>query len=328
MPSRPGARVAALAPFIAGALAPYAVMPLPGAGWDVPLLLAGAGLTVLAALMVVAFPWQRGPGWAAVVPALVYLLAVGLTREAGGGNESGVGPMVMLPVMAMALYGTRRVLWVVLGGVALTYWLPIVVEGGERYPSSGWRLGALFLILSAALALAVQRLRDRIRAQADRLGELAHADELTGLPNRRAWIGTLEATLLDARRRGEPVCVALLDLDGFKRINDERGHAAGDELLVHVARGWSAVLRAGAQLARMGGDEFAIVLPGCEVAEALLVLERVRAVPAATSCSGGVVRWDGAEGSEELLRRADALLYEAKRRGRDRVVAEPLAVRS
>lgn len=159
------------------------------------------------------------------------------------------------------------------------------------------------------------------------LKALARTDELTGLPNRRAWDEELRRELALATREGRPLCVAVLDLDRFKRFNDRYGHDAGDVLLKSSARAWKDQLRASDFLARHGGEEFAIVLMGHTPDEAVAVAERLRgATPSSQTCSVGVAFWDGVEAADEIVRRADAALYVAKRRGRDRVtVAEPPA---
>jgi diguanylate cyclase (GGDEF)-like protein len=308
------------APFAAAAIAPY-LLPLPGSSWATWPLFASVVLTLAVAAALLFGRWERWPDWSALGPALTYLLAVAVLREAGGGNSSGVGPMVLLPVIWLALHSTRRVLWIVLGAVPLVYWVPIVVEGGLRYPESGWRIGLLLTVLSATLGLTVQRLHDRVRAQAARLDELAHQDDLTHLPNRRAWLGQLTQALSRAERQGEPVSVAIIDIDRFKAVNDAGGHEAGDALLVHASRSWAGVLRTGDVLARMGGDEFALLLGACDAEEATEVLARMREVPLPATWSAGSAQWDGMEPADALLRRADALLYDAKRAGRDRILA-------
>ncbi len=113
--------------------------------------------------------------------------------------------------------------------------------------------------------------------------------------------------------------MAIIDLDHFKAYNDEHGHPAGDRLLVDAAAAWRARLRRGDMLARYGGEEFAAVLPGCETDHALELVERLRAAtPSGSTCSIGLVKWDGRESREELVERADRALYVAKRNGRDR----------
>ena len=114
----------------------------------------------------------------------------------------------------------------------------------------------------------------------------------------------------------------MIDLDCFKDYNDRHGHQAGDRLLKQTAAAWSRHLRVTDVLARYGGDEFAVVLPECRLDSARRLLERLRAQTTEDqTCSIGVVSWDGAEGADQLVGRADAALYEAKRRGRNHLFA-------
>ncbi len=171
-------------------------------------------------------------------------------------------------------------------------------------------------LLAAETAVTLERVGLLARLEA-----IARTDELTGLPNRRAWQEELSRELPRARRSGFPLCVAMLDLDHFKRYNDEQGHQAGDRLLKRVAGAWTAELRATDILVRYGGEEFALALPGCGVEDALVTVERLRAViPSGQTCSAGIACWDGDELALQLLDRADRALYEAKRSGRDRAV--------
>jgi diguanylate cyclase (GGDEF)-like protein len=237
--------------------------------------------------------------------------------------------MVLLPVIWIALFGSRRTLTATVAAVALVYWAPMLIDGvSERYPGSGWRIGALFTALCAILGVTMQGLRDQVRLQAQRLTSLALADDLTGLANRRAWDSAVEAALIAAERRGESVCVALIDVDHFKAVNDARGHAAGDEVLVALARAWEPAIRRGDVLARLGGDEFALLLPASELGEAREVVDRLVAATRHTPCSIGLARWDGTEVAGSLLARADELLYEAKALGRNRIQAEPSVIRA
>jgi diguanylate cyclase (GGDEF)-like protein len=162
---------------------------------------------------------------------------------------------------------------------------------------------------------------ERVQEQARMLSAMAHLDGLTGIANRRAWDTGIADAMRTSRRTAAPLSVALLDLDHFKRFNDEHGHPAGDRLLRAAAAVWQAHLRGGDLLARYGGEEFAALLPGAGLDEAAAVVDRMRSVtPDGQSFSAGVVRWDGAETVEELTARVDAALYAAKRAGRDRVV--------
>ena len=151
---------------------------------------------------------------------------------------------------------------------------------------------------------------------------MARTDELTGLPNRRAWDEEVRRELARAGRTGHPLAIAMIDLDRFKEFNDERGHQAGDALLKEASARWRMTLRVTDFIARYGGEEFVVVLADCPLGEAMAVIQRMRAVtPEGQSCSAGVAAWDGSESADELVGRADAALYEAKRAGRDRVVS-------
>jgi diguanylate cyclase (GGDEF)-like protein len=305
------------------------LLPMPGHPIDAGWYAAGTALTAAVTLSVIWAPWHRAPVTSRLLPALAYLVAVGCLRHAAGGSASGVGSLVLLPVLWVALYGTHRELIVVLTGVATTYALPLLVVGAPDYPTSAWRGGFLTTLLAVMIGTTVQRLITRVRAQAaaaraaererERLfaqvEELARTDPLTGVGNRRAWEDALARALTEAARRDHPVTLALLDLDGFKALNDTAGHHAGDVALQDCARAWSAELRAGDTLARLGGDEFGVLLPVCDEAEAELVIARLReATVDPLGCSAGIAEWDRTESGDEWQRRADAELYAAKNR--------------
>jgi diguanylate cyclase (GGDEF)-like protein len=160
---------------------------------------------------------------------------------------------------------------------------------------------------------ALERRVEELTRQVQLLERLARTDPLTGLANRRGWDEQVTRELARARRSGEPMSVA--HLDHFKRFNDERGHQAGDALLVEAAARWSHQLREIDTLCRWGGDEFAVVLPDCGLAEAADVIARLEtATPRAQTFAAGVATWDGGETAYELLRRADRELLDAKQR--------------
>jgi diguanylate cyclase (GGDEF)-like protein len=171
-------------------------------------------------------------------------------------------------------------------------------------------------MLAAETAMALERSDLLARLEAS-----ARTDDLTGLLNRRAWDEQLPREMARARRQSDPLCIAMLDLDFFKNYNDERGHQAGDRLLKQGAAAWVGELRASDTLCRYGGEEFTVALPGCSLSNARDIVERLRAaMPADQTVSAGVACWNGRESAEELVGRADAALYEAKRTGRDRLV--------
>jgi diguanylate cyclase (GGDEF)-like protein len=314
-------RGAWLLPFGLASALPFAMLLLPGPTFGLGSTLVAAAVAIVSIAFAAVVPWQRAPDWWTLVPSLGYMAVVALLREAGGGTASGVGPMVLLPVIWIALFGSRRTLAVSVVAVAVVYWGPIIVDHTD-YPNSGWRVGAGFVCLCAILGATMQELRDQVRVQAERLTGLALADDLTGLANRRAWDGAVDASLIAAERRAEPLCVALIDVDHFKAINDAYGHAHGDAVLVALARSWDDTVRRGDLLARLGGDEFALLLPAADLDEAREVLERLAATTAHTPCSIGLAQWDGYESARRLLERADALLYEAKALGRNRLQAQ------
>jgi diguanylate cyclase (GGDEF)-like protein len=154
-------------------------------------------------------------------------------------------------------------------------------------------------------------------------------DGLTGMLNRRALDQRLHELTAQARITSQPVAVISGDIDHFKRVNDEHGHATGDAVLVEVAYRLRKALRAFDLAYRVGGEEFLVILPGADVPAAAELAEQLRAVVAAEPSAGlqitmsfGVAGSVGSElERERLLEEADTALYEAKARGRDQVVA-------
>ncbi|MEY2516705.1 MAG: hypothetical protein QOJ89_4063 [bacterium] len=147
---------------------------------------------------------------------------------------------------------------------------------------------------------------------------LLETDALTGLPSRRMWDVALREALSGD---DEPVYVALLELDHFSSYNDRFGRAAGDVFLKRSSRAWSCQLRPTDMIARLRGTEFAVIVTGCETRHALHVARRlVESTLDDETSSVGVAQWDGAEGPQQLLRRAREALSAAKLGGRDRAI--------
>jgi len=170
----------------------------------------------------------------------------------------------------------------------------------------------------------------------ERLAELATHDGLTGLPNRRLFASRLERSLAVAKRYRHPLSVLALDIDHFKELNDTHGHATGDAALVALAGALGAHVREADTAARVGGEEFWVLLPETDLDAAVEVAEKLRAEVGALEVEGaetqplgrfsvsiGVAEHRDEEAPEALLARADDALYEAKRAGRDRVVSAP-----
>jgi diguanylate cyclase (GGDEF)-like protein/PAS domain S-box-containing protein len=170
--------------------------------------------------------------------------------------------------------------------------------------------------------------RKRIEAEREELlgkvQEMATHDSLTGLCNRRMLEEMLPREMARSRRSRSPLCLALLDIDHFKRYNDAHGHLGGDVVLRECARAWDETLRGEDTIVRFGGEEFLVLLPDTSFEEAAAVVERLRAVtPMGQTCSAGLAGWDFVESLDDLLRRADEALYLAKTGGRDQVAEAP-----
>jgi diguanylate cyclase (GGDEF)-like protein len=162
------------------------------------------------------------------------------------------------------------------------------------------------------------------------LEEMASTDKLTGLLNRHAFTILIAKLMAEYRREPRPICVLLADIDHFKQVNDCHGHMAGDKVLAGVARLLQEALREADLAVRWGGEEFLVVLKGCDLNEAARIAEilrrRVAAAPIAADdqniaveISIGVAEYDGIETPAQTVNRADAALYRAKREGRNRV---------
>ncbi len=185
-----------------------------------------------------------------------------------------------------------------------------------------------------AIMIVSRDVTDRVRLEDD-LSRQAMEDQLTGLPNRRALQARFALADAGARRLGRSTGMLMIDLDGFKAVNDTLGHPVGDRLLQGVADRLARVTRGGEMVVRLGGDEFAVLLeqvtsPGAASGAGLRVLEAVRepydvdGIPIVVQASVGVAIADAAGCFDDLLRHADIALYEAKRRGRNQVtVFEP-----
>ncbi|WP_432572330.1 sensor domain-containing diguanylate cyclase [Kineococcus sp. SYSU DK005] len=212
-------------------------------------------------------------------------------------------------------------------GTVSAVWQPVLRRGREPVGVLAliWRrrVEALAPGVAATLAtLAGEAAHALERAELlERLERAAEHDALTGLPNRRRWDAVAAAEVARAARTGAPLTFALLDLDRFKLFNDTRGHLEGDALLREFAAAASSCLREVDTLARWGGEEFVLALPGCDEAGAVAVADRIRAaVPRGQSCTVGVARWSPGRSAAEVLADADAALYRGKQAGRDATV--------
>jgi diguanylate cyclase (GGDEF)-like protein len=265
-----------------------------------------------------------------LLPAVTTL--VGLAALFDGASSSATPIFYVWVVLYAAYFLTPRQAAFQIAVIGVVQGFVIAAQDLHGIAFTRWAAIMLALVVAGAVVShLVGRLRSSLAAHAEalaeredltrRLASAANTDELTGAPNRRAWQRGFEREIARAQREDADLSVAILDLDRFKDFNDRYGHHAGDRRLREATEAWQAELRTSDLLARYGGEEFAVLLPGCGPEEAATLVERLReATPHDQTVSAGLASWTGREGPVELMERADAALYRAKRRGRDRTV--------
>jgi two-component system cell cycle response regulator len=222
-----------------------------------------------------------------------------------------------------------------------TRYIPIILQSAAHIEAKDLRLGeevgALgFITDTSDLNMLLARCRTLLdfRAHLDACEEAAFTDHLTGAANRRRFEQQLYLELERTARYGHPFCLLLVDIDDFKKINDEFGHEAGDKVIQRLAQILQEGIRTPDLAARIGGDEFALLLVETNATRGFEVADRLRQTIKATdfstvgsktiriTASFGIVQapYDEQTTAELLGRRADAALYEAKRQGRDQVI--------
>jgi len=228
------------------------------------------------------------------------------------------------------------------------------IEGYQQKIATTENIGDLNVLLNSiledtrAIGLSVQRTRDEfslsqkqamdaerrikeLTAELDHIGEVAHQDYLTGALNRRGMDEALEREFNRADRHNTTLCIAMLDIDHFKKLNDTLGHATGDQALTHLVRVLKDVLRPTDVLARYGGEEFIIILPATPQDEAVKAIVRVQRELTKNffmhnndrvliTFSAGVAERKPGESAVDLIPRADVALYQAKHSGRNQVI--------
>jgi diguanylate cyclase (GGDEF)-like protein len=289
-----------------------------------------------------------------VVAALIaVLLLIRNTRLSNGGAHAvvAIGSLLTTAVIyftaGLPNAATLFFVWIVLfafyffelraAAAHLTFVLALYVVNA-LLTDSPYSLAANAIGTAGALvgaAAIVGALRRRIDYLLAKLVETARTDELTGLPNRRAFNEELARACARAARSSDPLSLCALDLDHFKNVNDRFGHQVGDEVLAKTAEVLRATLREGDVAARFGGEEFVALLPVTDSATAHAVAERIRAAIAAApvrpglgvTVSIGTASATAAadHDASDLVRRADRALYAAKRAGRDQVVTDESA---
>ncbi len=179
------------------------------------------------------------------------------------------------------------------------------------------------LILMALLGWFLHRTRANLHGEMDELERDALTDPLTAIPNVRAFKTMLLKAMEKSRRKNDMLTLVLIDLDHFKLFNDTHGHPAGDRLLTQAASDWSVLLPESASLSRIGGEEFALILPSTSSVEAEVLVRRMLiATPEGQTFSAGISLYTPGEDATSFVARADRALYRAKREGRNRVSGE------
>jgi diguanylate cyclase (GGDEF)-like protein len=287
-------------------------------------LLMAAVLATLAALMPLAPARARSfiPGFTVFIGIAASAIAVCLNGEANGGAPLLNEMYLLWPILYVGYF--VRVRWT----VAALVWCAAAYISALAYlglPLEATITRAVVVLSVLGGTAAVMRaLRNHVDRLVSRLHALARTDALTGLLNRRAFDERLQQELDRAARTKTPFALLLGDIDHFKALNDRHGHAAGDAALEGVGSVFAERSRTMDTAARVGGEEFALLLPGTTLAGGLQVAERLRAAlrERDLTMSFGVVEGP-AHGStaDDLLRTADRALYAAKASGRDRTVA-------
>jgi diguanylate cyclase (GGDEF)-like protein len=265
----------------------------------------------------------RLPRWALALlgPLGVALTSYALATTPGAGDGA---VLYALPVVWTTFFFGRRGAIAILACVGVGHVIVLLsLPAASSYPGR-W---VDVMVAVTAISLVILALENRNQMLRERLAAEARTDALTGLLNRRGFDERAAIELGHLRRSGTPVALATFDLDYFKRVNDEWGHDIGDRVLAQVGRVLATASRDIDVAARLGGEEFAVLLPESDIAGVQRFTERVRAhlmdtdagLPA-VRVSAGIVATAVVTDIQTLLRNADSALYEAKRSGRDRTV--------
>lgn len=261
--------------------------------------------------------------WSVTVTVVISVVSV-----VDGGGDS---PLRWLFVLTLAYSGlTYPPLGVALVGSLMIGGYVVVAATSPPFESNDAVITGVLVLFTAFTAWASRNhwdVNDQQLLLRERLETLADTDPLTALLNRRAFRDRL-ARAANAAQASFPVSLCLIDLDGFKRVNDTAGHGAGDELLVQIASTLVGAARETDHVGRLGGDEFAVLLPGADASHAGEIAARIQARVVQTgrqhgvTASIGIVTTDKPIGCNELLTTADGLMYEAKASGRSTVVQQ------
>ena len=271
----------------------------------------------------------RDSGWLlTAVSCAAGVVVLGILDYATG-YEIRMFPLYYVPV-SVAAWRIGRAPAVLIAMLCAASWVVANQLAGLQY--SHVAVWAVNTGMQGGSFILVGVMVDAMRASRDREAALSRTDGLTDLLNARAFDELARQLVLLARRQGRPLTIAYLDLDNFKSVNDIHGHGRGDAVLVQLADLLRRSTRASDVVARMGGDEFVLLMPDTSADGARVILERLRAEVATrfasvavTASIGGVTFETPPRDFDDLIRRADQLLYEAKAAGKGRVVLDTAA---
>jgi diguanylate cyclase (GGDEF)-like protein len=318
------ARVGGLLLVIGGSLALALIATVPGFvhGRSTPtLVMAGTAVAVGLFCMVNA---RQVPTWFLPVVGPLGIILIAASSILTGTTTDGSELLYLWPVLFSAYFlSWRSALFNVLLIAAAYPPIAISILGSAGITPSVYVVGTSIVAFVVTVSLRRQITRAITAAALE-----ARTDKLTDLPNRRSWDDGLAREVALQARRGTPLCVLMIDLDLFKRLNDTHGHATGDAALGLTARVLRTEARQTDLLARIGGEEFALALPDCSLADGAHRAEQIRRAVERTSATwttpltvsiGVAVLPAHATTSSALMASADAALYEAKRSGRNTV---------
>lgn len=285
----------------------------------------------------------------ALTQAHIFVSLIGMAASyltmSGGQGVLITMPMMMMMIGAFALTPKQTIQT---AAIAVSSLLLVIAWCAWDAPTTVERNVQLYYFIMALVNLSVsaalahrlsqmmgrlRRQREEIKAAMKKIQVLASQDQLTGLSNRHHLHELLGIERQRFEQEGTPFCVGLFDLDLFKSINDNHGHARGDQVLREFADLVKAQIRGPDIVGRWGGEEFLVVMPNTILSESIMVMEKVRLAlchaavgrlpPGAVTVSGGVAEYVRHEALDTMLERADQGLYASKAQGRNLVIAAP-----
>jgi diguanylate cyclase (GGDEF)-like protein len=313
--------------WLAGAAVAVAGRFLPGAPdhhdalfWGLVAITVGYSIGCITRLI----PWERATMGAHALAVVTLQPLVGAALWLTGGADAYMGPMLVLPALYVAYFLPARYAWPLASLEIVTYASPLVTSDGPHGLLVARTLA--YAVAYAGLVATIQFLKSRLVDAERHQHRMARVDPLTGLENRRGFDEALDAALATGQR----FTLLLADVDAFKQINDTLGHTTGDRVLRELAAHASAVVRRGDCLARIGGDEFALVAPGAGAESRERLAEDLRAAgrrvdagmgPVSLTVSVAVYPDDGTDRST-LMRSLDRDLHAIKDARRANAAAE------